>query len=130
MKRGRETQQLDLAYPDSSLSRGDREIRARVRAGDRAPDAPCRGAAGQAMRLFDLFRGPHWTLLGYEVDRTVAPRAGVHMHRVGKDVIDDGGHIAGVYGLGSGQWVLVRPDGYVAGLTTGDPAALLDSYFL
>ena len=38
-------------------------------AGDRAPDAPIRGAAGQKTRLFKLFQGPHWTLLGYEVDR-------------------------------------------------------------
>lgn len=128
MKRGRETQQLDLAYPDSSLSRGDRTLGTRVRAGDRAPDAPCRGAAGQARRLFDLFRGPHWTLLGYAADQAVTPRAGVHVHRIGADIVDDGGHIAAAYGLEAGMWALVRPDGYVAGLTTNDPAAFLDSY--
>jgi hypothetical protein len=30
------------------------------------------------------------------------------------DIVDDGGHIADAYGLRSDQWVLVRPDGYVA----------------
>lgn len=128
MTRGRETQQLDLAYPDSPLSRGDRTLGTHVRAGDRAPDAPCRGAAGQGRRLFDLFKGPHWTLLGYAADQAVAPRTGVHVHRIGEDIVDDGGHIAAAYGLETGQWVLVRPDGYVAGLMAGDPAALLDSY--
>ncbi|WP_404711918.1 FAD-dependent oxidoreductase [Sphingomonas sp. MMS24-J13] len=128
MTRGRETQQLDLAYPDSPLSRGEESER--IRAGDRAPDAPCRGAAGQATRLFALFRGPHWTLLGYEVDGTVAPRSGLHVHRIGADgdIIDDGGHIARIYGLSAGQWVLVRPDGYVAGSVTGDPAAFVAGY--
>src|SRR3954468_11651153 len=39
MRRGRDTQQLDIGYPDSRLSRGRT-------AGNRAPDAPVRGAAG------------------------------------------------------------------------------------
>ena len=39
MRRGRETQQLDLAYPDSSLSGGDKTLAALVKAGDRAPES-------------------------------------------------------------------------------------------
>ena len=78
MRRGRETRQLDVGYPGTSLALQTRE-RDGVQAGDRAPDAPVRGAAGQRTRLFSLFRGPHWTLLGYEADRAaVAPRPGLH----------------------------------------------------
>ena len=29
-------------------------------------------------------------------------------------IVDDGGHIQSAYGLAPGDWVLVRPDGYVA----------------
>ena len=77
-RRGRETQQLDLGYPQSSLSLNQpARSPERLIAGDRAPDAPVRGAAGQPTRLFKLFQGPHWTLLGYQVDRAgdrAAPR--------------------------------------------------------
>jgi hypothetical protein len=36
-----------------------------LQAGDRAPDAPLRDAAGAPVTLLDLRRGPHWTLLGF-----------------------------------------------------------------
>jgi 2-polyprenyl-6-methoxyphenol hydroxylase-like FAD-dependent oxidoreductase len=50
-------QQLELGYPGSSLSADG--------AGERAPDAPCVDASGAPRRLFDAFRGPHFTLLGF-----------------------------------------------------------------
>jgi 2-polyprenyl-6-methoxyphenol hydroxylase-like FAD-dependent oxidoreductase len=49
--------QLKLNYRDGALSRGSHTRP--VRAGDRAPDAPCHDAAGRPVRLFDTFRGPH-----------------------------------------------------------------------
>ena len=70
--RGRETRQLDLGYSGTSLALQTRE-RNGLQAGGRAPDAPMRSAAGQATRLFLVFQGPHWTLLGCEA-RT-APRS-------------------------------------------------------
>jgi 2-polyprenyl-6-methoxyphenol hydroxylase-like FAD-dependent oxidoreductase len=130
MRRGRETRQLDLGYPDTSLALETRE-RDGVRAGDRAPDAPVRGAAGQAARLFSLFRGPHWTLLGCEADRAaVVPRPGLRSHIVGPrgDVVDDGGHFRAAYGLSPGDWVLVRPDGYVGAIVGADELAALERY--
>ncbi|GHI05440.1 pentachlorophenol monooxygenase [Streptomyces cellostaticus] len=90
IRRGKATVQLGLGYPDSSLTEETRTDPAGVRAGDRAPDGTVDG-----VRLFDAFRGPHWTLLG-------APA-----------------HVAGVHALpaapasyGPGVF-LVRPDGYV-----------------
>jgi 2-polyprenyl-6-methoxyphenol hydroxylase-like FAD-dependent oxidoreductase len=118
-RRGRAEQQLDLAYPESSLARG-------LNAGNRAPDAPVRGAAGQPMRLFHLFQGTHWTLLVYEAPSPIAARAGLRIHRIGGDIIDDQGLAREHYGLTPGDCVLVRPDGYI-GVVTRD-AAILDAY--
>src|ERR1700691_4711852 len=64
-RRGPETLQLGLHYRGSSLARDERDLPASVEAGDRAPDAPCHDATGRPIRLFDLFRGPHFTLLAF-----------------------------------------------------------------
>jgi hypothetical protein len=110
--------QLDLGYLDSPLSMTSPDRAHGVLAGDRAPDAPVTGAGGLPTRLFTLFQGPHWTLLGHDVDDAPAPapRTGLHIHVIGGggDILDTGGHVHSAYGLSSGQWVLVRPDGYVA----------------
>jgi 2-polyprenyl-6-methoxyphenol hydroxylase-like FAD-dependent oxidoreductase len=116
MRRGREVQQLDIGYPGSPLALEEPGRVAGLLAGDRAPDAPLRGAAGQPVRLFELLRGPHWTLLGYQVNRTAVPaRAGLHIHCIGPDgeLIDESEHFRGAYAVSSGDWVLVRPDGYI-----------------
>jgi len=133
-RRGRETRQLDLGYRESSLAlqKPGRDPDAAVTAGDRAPDAPVLGAAGQPTRLFTLYQGPHWTLLGYLVDRgsAPAPRAGLHIHIVGPagDIIDNDGHLEQAYGLAPGEWVLIRPDGYIGALVTTDDLAALGDY--
>jgi 2-polyprenyl-6-methoxyphenol hydroxylase-like FAD-dependent oxidoreductase len=117
-RRGREVQQLDLRYPDSVLSQQARHCTAKVKPGDRAPDAPCRGRAGQAVRLFSLFQGPHWVLLGHQTTARPAPRAGMRIVTVGDqgEIADDAGHVGDAYGLVPEQWVLIRPDGYVAAI--------------
>ncbi|UYB50822.1 FAD-dependent oxidoreductase [Xanthomonas sp. AM6] len=132
-RRGREVHQLDIGYPGSPLAL---ELTARdggVHAGDRAPDAPCRGAGGQPRRLFELFRGPHWTLLGYHLARGawVPPaRAGLHAHRVGPDgdIVDEDGHLRSAYGVAPGDWVLVRPDGHVGAIVPARDAPALETY--
>lgn len=123
MRRTREVNQLDLGYAGSSLgleapARGE----GMLRAGDRAPDAPLLGASGRRVRVFDLLRGPHWTLIGVEADRTaITPRAGVEVHVIGEgcELRDDGGHFDAAYGVERGGWVLIRPDGYVGALVDG-----------
>ncbi|MFJ2330600.1 FAD-dependent oxidoreductase [Pseudomonas helleri] len=131
MQRGREVQQLDLGYAQSSLALAT-GARTGLRAGDRAPDAPVRGAAGQVVRLFQLFQGPHWTLIGYEVERdtVVAPRADLHIHIVGEhgDIIDDSGYLRAHYGVDAGDWVLVRPDGYVGAIVSSAHISVLSAY--
>ncbi|MEU0680476.1 FAD-dependent oxidoreductase [Streptomyces albogriseolus] len=94
-RRGAATLQLDLGYRDSSLSAETRTEPGPVRAGDRAPDGRVDG-----VRLFDAFRGPHWTLLALGTDAPEPP-AGVRLVR---------GPSHRTYGTGL---FLVRPDGYV-----------------
>jgi len=114
-----------------------------VQAGDRAPDARGRdGRMGTPMRLFDLFRGPHFTLLlfagkartdgGYA---RLAAIAGEVTERFGDDVrpcvvvvgethlaslewkeavlLDTEGEAHRLYGVGAEGLYLIRPDGYI-----------------
>jgi FAD binding domain len=130
MRRGRETRQLDLGYPATSLALQTRE-RDGLQAGERAPDAPVRGAAGQPTRLFSLFQGPHWTLLGCEADHAAfSPRPGLRIYIVGAhgDLIDDAGHFHDAYALSRGEWVLIRPDGYVGAIAGSDNISALERY--
>ncbi|MFF8595821.1 FAD-dependent oxidoreductase [Streptomyces sp. NPDC015220] len=97
VRRGKETQQLALGYPESSLTAETRATpTGTLRAGDRAPDGRVDG-----VRLFDAFRGPHWTLLALG---TGAPAEDLGAVRVVR------GPAHGAYGTGA---FLVRPDGYV-----------------
>ncbi len=132
MRRGREVHQLDIGYPQSRLRLEAPPRSGGVLAGDRAPDAPVRGAAGLPSRLFELFRGPHWTLLCYGVDRlaAIAPRAGLRIHAVGPrgDLTDDDGHFRDAYGIASGDWVLVRPDGYIGAIVSSGHKEALEPY--
>jgi hypothetical protein len=90
-------------------------------------------ASGKRIRLFDLFRGPHFTRLifGGPVPEP-GPRpggAGPEPEQVyailrpgdspagdrhdGPYVTDDGGHAFAAYAAKPGSSVLVRPDGYL-----------------
>lgn len=133
MRRGREVHQLDLGYPESPLALEKPRRTRGLLAGDRAPDAPIRGTAGASIRLFELFKGTHWTLLGHEVERDAVPRrSGLHIHTFGPrgDVVDAHGHFRGAYAPASGDWVLVRPDGYVGAIVASDQVEALERYFL
>ncbi|MEV5435719.1 FAD-dependent oxidoreductase [Streptomyces sp. NPDC052682] len=105
-RRGAATRQLSLGYRESSLTRETRTAPGPLRAGDRAPDGTVAG-----VRLFDAFRGPHWTLLALD---TPAP---------GTELPVVSGPAPKAYGPGL---FLVRPDGYVG--WAGDSAAGLTQY--
>jgi len=122
MRRGREVQQLDLGYPESSLSLSRSGRAQGVSAGERMPDAALRGAGGQPRRLFDLLAGPHWTLLA-SGEPPIPPRPGLHIHAIGAD--GDLQDPAGGLPATSGEMLLVRPDGYVGAVVAqGEPGAL------
>ncbi|MFI1796698.1 FAD-dependent monooxygenase [Streptomyces sp. NPDC020379] len=121
-RRGSETLQLAIAYRESPLTRERRRHvpEGGLRAGDRAPDAPCHDMAGAPVRLFDAFRGPHFTLLDLTGQGAELPAAEwLRTCRVGgprADLLDTDGHAKSAYGTGL---FLIRPDGYV-GLATDD----------
>lgn len=131
MRRGREVRQLDLSYRGSALSTGGSQRTRGPLAGDRAPDAPIRGAGRVATRLFELFKGTHWTLLGYEADRhAMVARPGLRIHIVGAagDVLDDRGYFREAYAATPGTWVLVRPDGYIGAIVSSEDIGALEIY--
>jgi hypothetical protein len=119
-----ELTQLRLRYPWSRLSRRTASRPDGPQPGDRAPDAPLRDAVtGSPVRLFDLFRGPHFTLLDLgehpaAVPGDIGPDI-VKYYRIGPGgLLDDEGHAARAYGTGT--LVMVRPDGYIG--LVADPA--------
>lgn len=142
LKRGDEERQLSLSYRGGPLASTDTETAAVSRtlaAGDRAPDAPCSGP-GAAHHLFDLYRGPHFTLLAFGADAAPAlaaptwPTGGAALHRYhvsgqegpGNTVVDTTGKMTSLYGITDGL-VLVRPDGYIADIVAADRIATIDS---
>ncbi|WP_240475755.1 FAD-dependent oxidoreductase [Herbaspirillum rhizosphaerae] len=131
MRRGREVQQLDLGYPGSSLALEMPVRRQGLMAGDRAPDAPVATLSGAPRRLFELFRGTHWTLIGFHVQPARAPQADdlqVHLFGPGGNLADVSGHFRDAYGLENGDWVLVRPDGYIGAIVASDNLEALMNY--
>jgi hypothetical protein len=97
--------QLSLNYRGGSLAAEHRARPGRVRAGDRAPDAP----AGK-VTIFDLLRGPHPTLLAFDW-----PGELPHAHHV-----NDPAALA-AYDITTPTLALVRPDNYL-GCVANDPA--------
>ncbi len=101
VKRGTNTKQLQLTYRGGSLAR---------QGGDRVPDARLRLADGTRVRVFDLLRGPHFTLLSTGPAPALPGRPDVHVHELAEPYGDE-------------RYVLVRPDGYI-GIATSSPADL------
>ena len=143
-KRGAETQQLDLHYRGSSLVMEGAEKPGRLRAGDRAPDAPCVDGDGAPRRLFEIFRGTHLTLLAFgggheDVFARVRARGNgavkiVPVLRPGDAtgdgvLVDVAGYAQGAYGVGdAAALILVRPDGYIGYFGRSGSWERLDQY--
>ena len=132
MRRGREVHQLDLGYASSSLSLEVPERHGGVLAGDRAPDAALQGAGGQPRRLFDLLRGPHWTLIARgRAGAAVAPaRPGLRVVRIGAggEFQDTADALGRTYGMADDDLLLVRPDGYVGAVVRAADGSRVTDY--
>jgi aromatic ring hydroxylase-like protein len=139
MRRDAIALQLGISYKEMSLSRPSAGTQIKLSAGDRAPDAPGEDANGKPVRLFDYFRGPHFTFLRLRPsDATAAelnssdikqvdifPSQPSDSSRSGSAVfIDSAGHFTNAYGGSADEFILVRPDGYIAWL--GNRSALPD----
>jgi 2-polyprenyl-6-methoxyphenol hydroxylase-like FAD-dependent oxidoreductase len=139
-----EHMQLSLNYRGGPLSVDERPQVADgvTRAGDRAPDARLADTAGAPVRLFDVLRGPQFTLLAFGGAPLPTPdprwRAAVRAQRVvrpgdavnGGALLDGDGAAHRMYGDGL---ILVRPDGYLGyagGIDSGPAlAAYLARFF-
>ncbi|MEU8705141.1 FAD-dependent monooxygenase [Streptomyces sp. NPDC048565] len=108
-ERGAAAQQLGLGYRGGPLASGRAGL---LEAGDRAPDGP----AGGGRRLFDVFRGPHFTLLAVGTDAALPSPDGTLLRTHRTEAYE-------VYGKGL---FLVRPDGYIG--WAGEDTAGLAAY--
>ncbi|MFB9523195.1 FAD-dependent oxidoreductase [Streptomyces cremeus] len=112
---------LGVGYRWSSLA-PPTTVDTPLRPGDRAPDAPCADArTGAPVRLFEVFAGPHVTLLAFGARAARAlPRRSDRLHAYAldagprSDLADTTGHARTAYGITGDALVLVRPDNHVA----------------
>jgi hypothetical protein len=126
--------QLSLNYRGGPLSLDERPVVAEsvTRAGDRAPDARLTNTAGEVVRLFDILRGPQFTLLA--VDEPSLPVIGaqygeaLRVQRIAERqaavpdaLLDSEGQMRRTYGEGL---ILIRPDGYLGYTGTGGAPGL------
>jgi hypothetical protein len=142
-RRDEATLQLLLNYRGSRLAHELRVKPGRIQAGDRAPDAPGLQTANGTRRLFDVFRGPHFTLIGFgagwdDVIRLVEQRFPSLVKSVvigetnatasGPLAHDAEGHAARSYDVERDTLMLVRPDGYIGVATEKRAAAPIIAY--
>ncbi|WP_371482832.1 FAD-dependent monooxygenase [Kitasatospora sp. NBC_00315] len=146
---------LGIHYRWSPLAAGPTAAGDGPRAGDRAPDAPCRRPDGTAVRLFECFAGGRFTLLGFGAAarpaltgwgpllRPVAVEAGPDGSGTPEDpdgvrtpedpdgvrtLEDPEGHARRAYGITGDALVLVRPDNHLALVAPADGGELVRAY--
>jgi 2-polyprenyl-6-methoxyphenol hydroxylase-like FAD-dependent oxidoreductase len=109
--RSDEQRQLTLSYHGTPLAPLSSARTATLRVGDRAPD----GRYGSE-RLFDAFRGPHFTLLGFDRAATVDwPTRGARLQTI--TIPASAQQLRRDYGIAKPTLMLIRPDGYIAQIT-------------
>jgi 2-polyprenyl-6-methoxyphenol hydroxylase-like FAD-dependent oxidoreductase len=132
LKRGDEERQIGLSYRGGPLAPADGAATKTLRVGDRAPDAPCAGP--KAERLFDVYRGPQFTVLAFGPTAAEAlpnlawPTSGAELRRCtvqtghGDEhgIVDTSGLVSSSYGITGDTLILIRPDGYVGSIITAD----------
>lgn len=94
--------QMDITYRGCSLAVDDRVFQGNLRAGDRAPDA----LLDNGVRLFDVLRGTHFTLLTFGAQAPVIADVCTQQMTPSPD-----------YDVTATTLVLVRPDGYIGVMT-------------
>ncbi len=124
--RGRQTQQLDINYRSSPLSSHRKRSDDALLAGDRAPDAAYVDQEGQRGRLFEAFRGPHYTLMIFDGVDVQAPAAGPELNLVR---LPSAGEAADTYGISGPTIVLVRPDNYIGLIDESPTPSAVSDYF-
>jgi hypothetical protein len=124
--RSEEDRQLTISYFGGPLAPPGNSSTKTLRVGDRAPDGQINQAG--ASRLFDLYRGPHFTLLGFGTEAADAltqvpwPPGGAPLARyaITDSARDADPALTQTYGITEDTQILVRPDGYIANIATRD----------
>jgi hypothetical protein len=124
--RSEEDRQLTISYYGGPLAPPGNPGTRTLRVGDRAPDGQITRAG--ASRLFDLYRGPHFSLLGFGNEAANAltqvtwPPGGAPLARyaITDSAKDADAALAQTYGIAEDTQILVRPDGYIAHIATRD----------
>ncbi|MBY6349002.1 FAD-dependent monooxygenase [Rhodococcoides corynebacterioides] len=134
LKRGKDEYQLAVSYHGGPLAPADSDRTSTLSVGDRAPDAVL-DVAGTPARLFDFFRGTHFTAITYGLVATGTspaldwPGRGAALHTVAIDApgqiadhqaSDTRGNFRRTYGLDGPTTLFIRPDGYIAGIVRVD----------
>jgi hypothetical protein len=87
-------------------------------------DIPLLGAGGLAVRLFQLLRGSHWSVIRKDMSDEARPpvRAGLDIHHTGRrgDIADVRIDLTSLYGLAKGESVLIRPDEVASYIAFGE----------
>jgi FAD binding domain len=136
--------QLKLNYRGASLSQGEPSLSTTLQPGDRAPDAPLLNHLKNEVRLFDLYRGPHFTLLEFLPGAEETPdetsdeyEPCVHAYKILRqangplrenEFISRDEHIWNTYGVAAGVLFLVRPDGYIGMIANTENASQVKDY--
>ncbi|WP_181408146.1 FAD-dependent monooxygenase [Pararhizobium mangrovi] len=142
MKATDTTLQLGVNYRDRNLSIDWQRPTNKLRAGDRAPDAPGLSSAEGTVRLFDLLRGLHASVLTFGIDpsdegRDLIDRYGgdvayIRIDRQGAasngSWIDTEGHAFRHYAPQDDTLMVIRPDGYVGLMTSARTCEGLSTY--
>jgi len=121
--------QLGLGYRGGPLADERRPAPGLLRAGDRAPDAPC-----GTVRIFDMLRGPHATLLAFDAPEVSFPGLRVvHIAAPGTPpaadtIIDAEGHAHRAYDVKTPTLFLVRPDNYIGCAALATDQGAVDAY--
>jgi hypothetical protein len=134
VSRGADEQQLSITYRTGPLASVAAEATRKLNTGDRAPDARLRDPEGKTVRLFELTRGPHFTLLAYgaaaakDMASVAWPIGGAALRKVAVEsrvegclgVADADGSFKSSYGIGQDTLILIRPDGYIGQIAATD----------
>ncbi|GLX97166.1 FAD-dependent monooxygenase [Herbidospora sp. NBRC 101105] len=130
-RRGDEERQLTLTYRGGPLApaQGGGSAKSGGAVGDRAADAPYTDVHGRAGRLFDVFRGPHFTLIALGAAAVEGlrkidwPDAGAPLVTVA--IPSPTPALTRGYGIRGSAQILVRPDGHIASIAHRDWNAVL-----
>jgi 2-polyprenyl-6-methoxyphenol hydroxylase-like FAD-dependent oxidoreductase len=138
LRRGKDEQQLLLTYHGGPLAPPGGERTRTLRVGDRAPDGVLNGVHGKPVRLFDLYRGSHFTAVAFgeqaaqACNRLPWPSSGAALKRVvvgattaSVDAVltDTLRSFENLYGMTGDTLMLIRPDGYIGHIATQDMLA-------